>query len=119
MLYNPVLVLFIGYSHVISAGNVISTMVLLHSDSIVEKIELVDPADVTIALISNTLQLLEYIGNDITYMGDGYMLCVLFSLLYSSSELPLDLYCLVSLPIDDQIICTALSLFYGNLYSHS
>lgn len=75
-------------------------MGLLHSDLKDKKIEPVDPADVTIALISDAFQLLEYIGSDITYIGDGYMLCVLFSMLYSSSELPKDLPWQASLPID-------------------
>lgn len=78
-------------------------MGLLHSDLKDKKIEPVDPADVTIALISDAFLLLEYIGSDITYIGDGYMLCVLFSMLYSSSELPKDLPWQASLPIDEQI----------------
>ena len=91
LLCSLILVLFFGNSYVISAGSVISTMGLLHSDLKDKKIEPVDPADVTITLISDAFLLLEYIGSDITYIGDGYMLCVLFSMLYSSSELPRDL----------------------------
>ena len=124
MLYNQVFGLFFGNCYVLSAGNMTSMNVQLPSILIDDMVDLLiepipfpslDPTDVTttrICILHNLSRLLVMI---FTYKGDGCN-SVYCLLLYNSSKLPLDLYGVASFPIDDQILCTALSLFFGNPY---
>ena len=75
MLSNLDLVFFFGNSHVISAGNMTSMNV--EPVERTHSVPSLNSADMTTTRILDSSQFVETGSNDITYKGDGCMLCVL------------------------------------------